>query len=98
MLLPIDQYYYPNTRVIVSELEGEKHGVVVSYRGTSIAELQPTPPELKDPDEPAATWNPLFPPNFERRINIYLILIDGEETPREFYKFIRLENTNDTNI
>ena len=96
MLLPIDEYYYPGTRVIVNELEGERHGVVVSYRGTNIAELQPIPPESEDPGEPKATWDPLFPPNFEKRINIYLILIDGETEPREFYKFIRLEIPNET--
>jgi hypothetical protein len=98
MILPIDQYYYPGTRVIVNEIEGERHGVVVSYRGTNMAELQPPIPVSKDPEDPPITWDPLFPPNFQRRINMYLILIDGEETPREFYKFIRLEIVNETNI
>jgi len=97
MILPIDQYYYPGTRVIVNELEGERNGVVVSYRGTRISELQPIPPESKDPNEPKATWDStLDPPNFEKRINIYTILIDGETEPREFYKFIRLEIPNET--
>lgn len=99
MILPIDQYYYPGTRVIVNDIEGEHHGVVVSYRGTRISEIQPPPDTLRAPDDPEPVWDStLEPPNFEKRMTMYLILIDGETEPREFYKFIRLETANDTTV
>jgi hypothetical protein len=87
-------YFKPDTRVVINTIEGELHGVIISYRDDTIGNIVG---EL-----PAATQKPLpegkvfvepeYTPS-QRIITIYTILLDGDSEPKEFFNyFIRPEN------
>jgi hypothetical protein len=75
-----------DTRVVVNTPEGVFHGSVVSIRYTNLLEFNP--PADINPDKPNSIPNDV---NIDRPVTVYMVLLDNETKPKEFYKFIKEE-------
>ena len=83
------------TRVVIPEFDTVLRGIIVDKRDTTLAEFNP--PHPVNPDKPAPT-QPISDANMLRLVTVYIVLIDGEDTPREFYKIIHKEDYYDKRI
>jgi hypothetical protein len=80
-------------RVVIPEFDIILRGIVVDKRDTTLAEFNSE--HTDNPDKPAPTQLS-SDANIFRLVEVCLVLVDGEDTPREFYKIIHKEDYYDT--